>query len=206
MGYKKKKENGTKARQYSNIWSITSLSFEINWSLPRPNQTHSHSYADTLTNTHTLACTHAHANIWEKNGCGDISLVKMSPAVGVGSLLKWHLHTFTLTHGLACSHIHGIIVYNESCQGSSIAPGGNVYDTFCRIHGPARECYGGLVFSPMLIWHQTDWDITFKARGNQPVQVRSTCVLQKERQREGSGLLYLGMSYCFYTRCFCTCW
>lgn len=58
MGYKKKKENGTKARHYSNIWSITSLSFEINCSLPRPNQTYSHSYSDTLTNTHTHLRAH----------------------------------------------------------------------------------------------------------------------------------------------------
>lgn len=57
MGYKKKKENGTKARRYSNIWSITSLSFEINWSLPRPNQTLSQSYV-WHTNKHTHTCVH----------------------------------------------------------------------------------------------------------------------------------------------------
>lgn len=61
---------------------------------------------------------------------GDISLVKMSPAVGVGCLLEWHLHTFTQTGTcmLACSRIHRFVVYNEGCRGSSKTPGGNVYD------------------------------------------------------------------------------
>lgn len=36
----------------------------------------------------------------------DISLVKMSPGVGVGPLLEWHLHTITLAQ--ACMRAHGL--------------------------------------------------------------------------------------------------
>lgn len=46
--------------------------------------------------------------------------------------------------------------------------------------------WGFSVPPPMLIWQKTDWDITFKARGNEPAQVRYSacvCVTQRERER-----------------------
>ena len=53
----RRRVHSNSAARYSGIWNITSLSCEINWGLPRPNQTHTH----TL-HTHTRIHMHAHTH------------------------------------------------------------------------------------------------------------------------------------------------
>lgn len=102
------------------------------------------------------------------------------------------------------------------------------YITSCTIHGLVCECDGGLVFSLMLIGQKTDWDITAKARGNQPAQVRyivhvRVCVWERDGGRKSDFSLVPSRDvtlnrYCislvsgsqtplsyFLTRCYSTC-
>lgn len=143
-------------------------------------------------------CSHTHArpNIWEENGCGDISPVKMSPAVGVGTLLKWHLHTFTLRSDVfrtrACMGLQRTIKDVREAAKTPPVEG-------CTIHNILQDTWACL-----RVW----WGVSVlphvnmaenRLRHHSQSQGKSTytghvcvCVCYKERERLAS--VHLGMS------------
>lgn len=100
-----------------------------------------------------------------------------------------HIHSYTYMHrGLHAHKYMGLL-----CTMKDVKEPAKPLVKVCTIHyilcntWAICKCDGGLVFSLMLIWQKTDWDITAKARGNQPAQVRCisrVCVSEGERERE----------------------